>query len=114
MKTKWKELIISVLISVGVGGLAGILTKDSMEVFRALEKPPLTPPGWVFPIVWTILFIMMGVAAYLVYTSGEEGKTQALILYGIQLALNFVWTLVFFNQQAYLDRKSTRLNSSHL
>ena len=99
---KWKELIVSVAISLGVGALSGYLTKNSMSLYQELVKPPLTPPGWVFPVVWTILFALMGISAYLIYISDSKDKAQALQIYAIQLMLNFLWSLVFFNMQAYL------------
>ena len=102
MKVKWKELIVSIAISLGVGALSGYLTMNSMSLYNDLVKPPLTPPGWIFPIVWTILFVLMGISAYLIYVSNSEEKVQALQIYAIQLMLNFIWSLVFFNMQAYL------------
>ena len=102
MKVKWKELIISIAISVGVGALSGYLTMNSMSLYNDLVKPPLTPPGWIFPIVWTILFVLMGISAYLIYISDSKERVQALQIYAIQLMLNLFWSLVFFNMQAYL------------
>lgn len=104
MKSKSKALIISLLISLGVGALSGFLTKDSMKTFESLVKPALSPPGFVFPIVWTLLFILMGVSAYLVWTSDAPRiqKQRALAVYGVQLAINFLWSIIFFNLDAYL------------
>ncbi|HEX3077149.1 MAG TPA: TspO/MBR family protein [Lachnospiraceae bacterium] len=102
MKVKWKELIISVLISLGIGALAGALTSNSMELYGKLEKPALSPPGWVFPVVWTILFILMGISAYLIYVSDAEGKDDAIKVYALSLLLNFSWSIVFFRLDAYL------------
>lgn len=102
MKIKWKELIISIAISLGVGALSGFLTRNSMALFQELVKPPLSPPGWIFPIVWTILYILMGISAYLVYVSDSKEKEEALRIYTLQLMFNFFWSLVFFNWQAYL------------
>lgn len=73
----------------------------SMERFAALNQPPLSPPGWLFPIVWTILFIMMGIASYLVFVSEDSRKSSALIVYAVQLAVNFVWPVLFFNLGVY-------------
>ena len=102
MKVKWKELIVSIAISLGIGALSGYLTMNSMSLYNDLAKPPLTPPGWIFPIVWTILFVLMGISAYLIYISDSKERVQALQIYAIQLMLNFLWSLVFFNMQAYL------------
>lgn len=100
---KWKELIISVAIPLAVGGLSALLTKDSMEQFSALKQPPLSPPSWLFPVAWTILYTLMGIAAYKVYTAEvhESRKRKALTVYAVQLVFNFFWTIVFFNLGAY-------------
>ncbi len=102
MKIKWKELIIAILIPLAVGGLSAFLTKDSMSTFETVTKPPLSPPGWLFPVVWTVLYILMGIASYLIYTSNSFDRKRALIFYGAQLAVNFFWSIIFFNLNAYL------------
>jgi len=104
MKIKWKQLLICLAIPLGVGGLSALLTKDSMETFSQLNQPPLSPPGWLFPIVWTILFTLMGIASYLVLTSRASPRAirTALTVYGIQLAVNFFWSILFFNLGLYL------------
>lgn len=101
MKIKPKTLIISVLVPLLVGGTAALLTRGGVTNFAALEKSPLTPPGYVFPIVWTALYILMGVASYLVAVSGGDVK-EPLTLYALSLAANFLWPVVFFNFEAYL------------
>lgn len=91
-------------ISLGVGALAGFLTKDSLaNVYPLLEKSSLTPPGWVFPIVWMVLYLLMGIGMALVEARGGPERSRALSLFGIQLALNFGWSLLFFNSGAYLS-----------
>lgn len=99
---KPKPLFISLLISLGTGALSSLLTPNVSEQYRTLYKPPLAPPGWLFPIVWTILFILMGVAAYLVYISDSPDKNTALRLYLIQLVVNVGWSFIFFQLNAYL------------
>ena len=66
-----------------------------------MRQPPLSPPGWLFPAVWFVLFVLMGMAAYLVWMRDSTGRNGALILYGAQLVFNFFWTLIFFNLQNY-------------
>lgn len=104
MKIQWKPLLICVAIPLAVGSLAALLSRDGMNVFASLEKPPLSPPGWLFPVVWTILYVLMGIASYLVFTSGADRKTvgAALRVYGFQLAVNFLWPIFFFNFGWYL------------
>lgn len=102
MKIKLKPFLISVFIPVFlVGGLSALLTKNSMNIYSKINEPPLSPPSWLFPIVWTILFILMGVASFIVYDSDNILKKQALIVYALQLIFNFTWILVFFNAEAY-------------
>ena len=98
---QWKTLLLSILIPLAVGGISALITKNGMELFQNVSKPPLSPPNWLFPIVWTILYIMMGIASYLVYTAAD-GQDAALPLYGIQLVFNFFWSIFFFNMQWYL------------
>lgn len=88
-KIQWKELILSFVIALDVGGLSALLTPDSKEIYSALTKPPLAPPGEVFPIVWTALFILMAIAAYLVYVSDSSQKNAALAVYALQLFFQF-------------------------
>lgn len=104
MKIRWKPLIICLVIPLAVGGLSALLTRDGMEAFQKLNQPPLSPPGWLFPVVWTILFLLMGIASYLVFTSKEsrDAVNTALLVYGIQLVVNFFWSIFFFNLGAYL------------
>lgn len=99
---KLKPLLLSLLISLGTGGLAALFTGNSMEFYQSLKQPPLSPPGWVFPLAWTILYSLMGVAAYLVWMRDSTGRNGALFFYGLQLIFYFVWPLLFFNARAYL------------
>lgn len=99
---KMRTQLFSILIAIGVGALAGLLTRNSMESFQYLIKPALTPPSSVFPVVWAILYILMGIGAAFVYQSEHPGRHQALTLYGSQLAVNFFWPIFFFNLHAYL------------
>ena len=87
-----------------VGGLASFLTRGGMGVFMQLNQPPLSPPGWVFGVVWTILYTLMGVSSYLVIQSGaeEDVVNKALSVYVYQLIVNFLWPTFFFNFGWYL------------
>jgi len=98
---KFKVYAISILIALGVGGLSAFLTRGEMRVYSTLVQPPLAPPSWLFPIVWSILFILMGISAGMIYLSHSYEKGSALTVYGLQLAVNFIWSLIFFNMKAY-------------
>ena len=100
----WKKLIISILIPLAVGGAAALIANGSFKDFETLNKPPLAPPAWAFPAAWTLLYILMGIAAYLVYSSEKyPGRIErALTFYAVQLFMNFCWTLIFFNLKLYL------------
>ena len=97
MNINWKKLFICLAIPLAVGGLATLLS-GGMDSYKIMNQPPLSPPGWIFPIVWTILYLLMGWASYRVLVSNapREDRNKALTFYGIQLFLNFLWPLVFF------------------
>lgn len=96
-----KTLILCLLIPLLVGELSSFLTKDSIALYEALNKPLFYPPAWLFPIVWTILYLLMGLSSYLIVQSNSSNKEKALILYSFQLLINFTWPLFFFNLQNY-------------
>ena len=101
MKIQWKKLIISIALPLAVGGVSALLTRKGMQDFASVPQPPLSPPAWLFPVVWTVLYILMGVACYLVWVSPQRDK-NALFAYGIQLFFNFCWSLLFFGAKNYL------------
>ena len=103
MKAHWKQLLIFLAIPLAAGGLATLLS-GGMGEYRVINQPPLSPPGWLFPIVWTILYLLMGYSSYRVYLSGKPPILiqRALRFYFAQLALNFLWPLVFFGLGWYL------------
>ncbi len=98
------RLLVAIAIPLAVGGLAARLTGNSREFYAALQKPPLAPPGFLFPIIWTVLYILIGIASYLVYKSGTEKDyvREALYYYAASLLLSFIWPLVFFRAQMLL------------
>ena len=101
MKSTWKTYGLWILLAEGVGALSGWLTREGMEVYKnELVKPPLSPPGIVFPIVWGILFALMGIGAAKVWLARPtlEGR-KALCVFGLQLGFNFFWSIWFFNLQ---------------
>ena len=105
--------IFSFALPLAVGGLAAWLTMDSMSQYAALVQPPLAPPPWLFPVVWTILFVLMGISAARIYNIGKQDRSGkkvrcgdnsdiggqaacALRVYLVQLILNMLWTPLFF------------------
>ncbi len=102
MTKKYIPFVISIGISLGVGGFSAFLTKDSMDLYSQINQPPLAPPSFLFPIAWTILYILMGFAAALIWKRNGNEIDFALIFYGFQLVFNFCWSLIFFNFRAFL------------
>lgn len=96
-KNGTKKLTASIAIGLGTGLLSVLLTLGNFKAYSALLQPPLAPPGWLFPVVWTILYILMGVSAYLVYECDTEEKYIGLAVYVLQLIFNFLWLIIFFN-----------------
>lgn len=104
MKIKIGTLVTSIALPLLVGGLSALLSGGGMQAFGEVQKPPLSPPGWLFPVVWTILYTLMGIASYLVKTSGadEDEIFRAQTVYGYQLVVNFFWSIFFFRFEWYL------------
>ena len=102
-RINYKSLLICLFIPLAIGGLSALFTMGSMKDFEALKQPPLSPPGWIFPVVWTVLFILMGIASYLVLQTAArtQDKKSAFKAYFIQLAFNFLWSIIFFSFGAY-------------
>lgn len=100
MKLNLKKLLIALTIPLAVGGLSALLS-GGMSDYENLVQPPLSPPGWLFPVVWTILYLLMGYASYRIWVSDapQMQKRTALTLYAIQLFLNFLWSPVYFGLQ---------------
>ena len=103
-KIKWKPLLLALALPLAVGGFSAFLTRDGMRAFASLRQPPLSPPAWLFPVVWTLLYLSMGLASYLVWVSGvsDRQRDRALTVYGLSLAANFLWPILFFTVQAWL------------
>lgn len=99
----WKPYALGILLAEAVGALSGWLSRQGMEYFRtAVTRPPLSPPDWVFPLVWGILYALMGIGAARIYLSPPSPvRSKGLNLYVLQLIVNFFWSPIFFNAQAY-------------
>ena len=105
MKGKIKAYAVSILFTLAVGAVSAFLTRNNMDVYSNIQKPGAAPPGIVLPIVWTVLYILMGTGLANVIIKGREKgiyTMPAVYLYLLQLAVNFLWSLIFFNLQAFL------------
>lgn len=102
-KQKWKTYAFWILGSEAVGGLSGWLSRNGMQNYMdSVSQPPLSPPPVIFPIVWSILFALMGLsAARIVLSPDSKERRRGLNLYVAQLTVNFFWSLIFFNAQAF-------------
>lgn len=103
-KFNLKRFLISISIPLLIGGLSALITSGNMDIYSSIVRPPLSPTSWVFPVVWSILYFLMGVSLYLVWNSdaSENEKRRAFLLFVIQLFLNFIWSPIFFNKQWFL------------
>lgn len=103
MRKHWKTILFAVLLAEAVGALSGFLTREGMKTFTdAVAQPPLSPPPLLFPIVWTVLYALMGYGSARIWLSpASSERNQALNLYTAQLIVNFFWSLIFFNAQAF-------------
>lgn len=104
MWKKIKPFVISIAIALAVGGLSALLTMGNMDIYSRINQPPLAPPSWLFPVVWTMLYILMGIGAALVYNRKglkPAATKRALIIYSVNLFLNFFWSIIFFNLGTY-------------
>ena len=102
-KKTWKIYAFWIILAEAVGALSGWLTRDGMKAYtETIAQPPLSPPSWIFPIVWTILYTLMGIGAARVSLAPKsKERSLGLNLFVIQLIVNFFWSPIFFNAQAF-------------
>lgn len=101
MSKKSKVYIFSIAAALAVGALSALFTADNMNIYKSIVKPALAPPSFLFPLVWSLLYILMGISSAQIYLSARPGKTAALQTYAASLAVNFLWSIIFFNFRAY-------------
>ncbi|WP_304427635.1 TspO/MBR family protein [Dubosiella newyorkensis] len=98
----WR-IVLCVAIPLAVGGIAAALTGSAMKSFQQMNQPQLSPPAWLFQVVWTILYVLMGLASYMIWSAehsvfrNHSNVRNWLIVYGLSLVFNFCWSPVFFN-----------------
>ena len=102
-KKNWKVYVLWILVAEAVGGLSAWLTREGTKVFsETVAQPPLSPPMLLFPIVWGILYLLMGISAARIYLEPPSlSRSRGLNLYVAQLIVNFFWSLIFFNALAF-------------
>ena len=102
-KRTWKVYALWILFTEAVGALSGFLTRKGSQIYsETVVKPPLSPPAIVFPIVWGILFALMGIGAARIYLAPPSAaRSKSLLLFLLQLAFNFFWSIIFFSLQAF-------------
>lgn len=104
MKRKnWKVYAFWIGLSLGVGMLSGLLSRPGMEGFQeTVAQPPLSPPAILFPIVWTLLYTLMGISAARIWLSEpSELRSRSINLFIAQLVVNFFWSLIFFDARSF-------------
>lgn len=91
-------LLLSMVLIIGLAFVIGSLTNNSGMVYNTLVKPPLSPPSWVFPLVWSLLYLLMAISFYRILMLKKQGVnvTSSIILFSIQLILNYLWSILFF------------------
>ena len=102
-KGKWKNYVFWIVLSEGVGLLSGFLIRESTKIYsETIKKPPLSPPAIVFPIVWSVLYLLMGVAvARISLKEPSASRKKNIYVYIIQLFFNFFWSIIFFDFRAF-------------
>mgnify|MGYP005611330479 CR=1 FL=1 len=89
-------------VSLLIGAVSSLITSENMSIYSSVETPALSPPSVIFPIVWTFLFTLMGISAARIYIASDNKWNISLTVWAAQLAVNFVWSIIFFNYQAFL------------
>ena len=103
MKEKIKSYIIAIILPLAVGGLSAFFTRNNMDIYNRINTPSFVPPSIIFPIVWTIIYILMGISSAIIYNSDASRveKGNALYTYAASLFVNFFWSIIFFNWETF-------------
>ena len=105
MWAKFKPYIISIAIALAVGGLSAFLIRNNVYIYDSINKPALSPPAILFPIVWTVLYVLMGISSARIWLQKDNASYEvmdSLLAYALQLILNFFWSIIFFNMRTFL------------
>ena len=103
-KLNIKRFLISLAIPLLIGGLSALITSGNMDVYSKIKVPIFAPPGWVFSVVWPVLYMLMGISFFIIWNSESDAQNKqvAFVLFALQLLLNFIWSPIFFNKQWFL------------
>lgn len=103
MKKRTKTYAISIALAEVVGALSGFLSRNGMEAYsQSIRQPPLSPPMLLFPVVWSILYALMGISSARIHLAApSKARSQGLNIYIAQLVVNFFWSPIFFNAQSF-------------
>ncbi len=96
----WRSLVILLVLTLGAGTIVGFLTQRDSSFYDGLSKPPFAPPGWLFPVAWSLLYAAMATAMWFVLRTQSRDRFLLLGLYIAQLAVNLLWPWLFFTQEA--------------
>ena len=104
---KVKVYAVAIAIPLAVGGLSAFLTADNMNLYSEIITPPLAPPSILFPIVWTLLYVLMGISSGMIWQRREDDMIntdidKGISFYALSLAFNFCWSIIFFNFREFL------------
>ena len=105
LKTRIKTYVVAIALPLAVGILSALLTMDNMQIYSEIQTPPLSPPSILFPIVWTILYVLMGVSSGNVWLNRRvdlRHVQSGLGYYAVSLFFNFCWSIIFFNMRQFL------------
>ncbi len=105
MWNKIKYYVYSIIVTLAVGGLSAFFTSGNRDVYESTATPPLSPPSWVFPVVWTILYVLMAISFARVFVKRKHEprmRRNAVNIYALNLFFNFFWSIIFFDFNAYL------------
>lgn len=103
LRKNWKTYALFLIITLGTGALAGLLTRDATQIYnQVIVKPPLSPPAILFPVVWTVLYALMGISGARIWLAPDRpDRKRGLNLFVAQLVVNFFWSLLFFNAMVF-------------
>lgn len=100
VKRRWKSLTVILILTLGGGGVVGFLIRNATGFYDTIMKPGFAPPGWIFPLAWSILYLLMALSAWMVLNTASNQRMLLITLYFVQLAVNFAWPFLFFIQEA--------------